>query len=139
LAGNVSDIKVEGIKGKKFTLTFEEGKIVLTIIKLRDATEIVWNGGTDGVWDFAESENFTINGTNGIFVTGDAVTFNDQASVSNVNVAEEVYPGSVVFDNSKDYTLSGDGSIVGATTLTKKGEGNLTINNINLLRCFIYS
>ncbi len=131
LAGNVSDIKIEGIKGKKFTLTFEEGKIVLTIIKLRDATEIVWNGGTDGVWDFAESENFTINGTNGIFVTGDAVTFNDQASTSNVNVAEEVYPGSVVFDNSKDYTLSGDGSIVGATTLTKKGEGNLTINNIN--------
>ena len=35
LEGNISDIKIEGIKGKKFTLTFEEGKIVLTIIKLR--------------------------------------------------------------------------------------------------------
>jgi len=131
LVGNISDIKIEGIKGKKFTLTYEEGKIVLTIIKLRDATEIVWNGGTDGVWDFAESENFTIGNTNSIFVTGDAVTFNDQSSTTNVNLTEDVYPGSVVFDNSKDYILAGNGSIVGSATLTKKGEGNLTINNIN--------
>ena len=131
LEGNVSDIKIEGIKGKKFTLTYEEGKIVLTIIKLRDATEIVWNGGTDGVWDFAESENFTIGNTNSIFVTGDAVTFNDQSSTTNVNLTEDVYPGSVVFDNSKDYILAGNGSIVGSATLTKKGTGNLTINNIN--------
>lgn len=131
LEGNVSDIKIEGIKGKKFTLTYEEGKIVLTIIKLRDATEIVWNGGTDGVWDFAESENFTIGTTANIFVTGDDVTFNDLASTTNINLTEEVYPGIVVFNNSKDYTLAGNGSIVGPATLTKKGNGNLTINNIN--------
>lgn len=131
LEGNISDIKIEGVKGKKFTLTYEEGKIILTILKMRDATEIVWNGGTDGVWDFGETENFTINGTNGFFVTGDAVSFNDQSNVTTINIKEDVYPGSVVFDNSKDYTLTGDGSIVGAATLTKKGEGNLTINNIN--------
>ena len=131
LVGNVSDIKIEGIKGKKFTLTYEEGKIVLTIIKLRDATDIVWNGGTDGVWDFAESENFTIGSTANTFVTGDNVTFNDQASTTNVNLTEEVYPGSIIFNNSKNYILAGNGSIVGSTTLTKKGEGNLTINNIN--------
>ncbi len=131
LEGNINDIKVEGIKGKKFTLTYEEGNIVLTIIKLRDATSIVWNGGTDGVWDFAESENFAINGANSSFVTGDDVTFNDQANVTTVNVTEEVYPGSVVFNNSKNYTLSGNGNIVGSTMLTKKGDGSLTINNTN--------
>lgn len=132
LVGNISDIKVEGIIGKKFTLTYEEGKIILTIIKLRDPADVVWTGANDGIWDLAETENFTANGASSTFVTGDAVTFNDQASNTNVNIAEDVYPGSVIFNNSsKNFTLSGNGNINGTTSLTKQGDGSLTISNIN--------
>ena len=132
LTGNISDIKVEGIIGKKFTLTYENSKIILTIIKLRDPAEVVWNGATDGIWDFAETENFSANGVNSTFVTGDAVTFNDEANSTDINLTEDVYPSSVIFNNSsKNFTLAGNGNINGATSLTKQGDGSLTINNIN--------
>ena len=105
LTGNISDIKVEGIIGKKFTLTYENSKIILTIIKLRDPAEVVWNGATDGIWDFAETENFSANGVNSTFVTGDAVTFNDEANSTDINLTEDVYPSSVIFNNSSKNCL----------------------------------
>ena len=39
-----------------------------------------------------------------------------------------------MFDNTtKDYTLTGDGAIIGICYITKRGAGNLTINNTNRL------
>ena len=132
LVGNVSDIVTEGLDGIKHQLSYADGKLLLIIKQLRDATDVVWDGGSDGIWDFAETANFKNNAESDIFVTGDAVTFDDNATTTAVNLIEKVFPTSVTFNNnSKDFTLSGEGSIVGKGTLTKKGDGTVTISNVN--------
>ena len=130
--GNIEDIVVEGISGKKYEIKYENGLVILSILPLRNPTEIVWDGGDDGIWNFAETENYLVNGERNYFVTGDAVVFNDNANQTTVNLVGELQPGSVTFDNSnKDFIVQGNGIITGKTSLTKKGTGNLTINNIN--------
>ena len=130
--GNIEDIVVEGISGKKYEIKYENGLVILSILPLRNPTEIVWDGGNDGIWNFAEAENYLVNGEKDYFVTGDAVVFNDNANQTIVNLVGELQPGSVTFDNSnKNFIVQGNGIITGKTSLTKKGTGNLTINNIN--------
>ena len=130
--GNIEDIVVEGISGKKYEIKYENGLVILSILPLRNPTEIIWDGGDDGIWNFAETENYLVNGERNYFVTGDAVVFNDNANQTTVNLVGELQPGSVTFDNSnKDFIVQGNGFIIGKSSLTKKGTGNLTINNIN--------
>ena len=133
IEGCVEDIVLEGVDGVKAKLVNEDGKIYLSVSALRQAAKVAWDGSADGIWDFAETENFLLaDGTKDLFVTGDEVTFGDDAQQTAVNVSEDVSPASLVFTNSeKDYTLSGDGSIIGEATLTKEGTGNLTIKNTN--------
>ena len=133
IVGDVSGVVLEGMDGMKASLLQEDGKIYLDVKTLREASTITWDGGSDGIWDFAKTENFKSNdGNKDIFVTGDIVTFGDDATKTSVVLNDPVSPKSVVFKNSsKDYTLSGSGSIIGNASLIKEGTGNLTIQNIN--------
>ena len=133
IVGDVSGVVLEGMDGMKASLLQEDGKIYLDVKTLREASTITWDGGSDGIWDFAKTENFKSNdGNKDIFVTGDIVTFGDDAAKTSVVLNDPVSPKSVVFKNSsKDYTLSGSGSIIGNASLIKEGTGNLTIQNIN--------
>ena len=138
LKGNLDDFTVEGLDGMKYTINSETNadgftRVYLVIEQTRSPESVVWDGGTDGIWDLANTENFkTGGGESELFVTGDDVTFNDNATNTDVVVVGELAPGSVTFDNTaKDFSLSGSGSIVGTATLTKKGTGRLTIGNVN--------
>ena len=132
---SLDDIVLEGVDGLKTSLLYENGKIWLNVEALRAAGSIVWNGGEDGIWDFANTENFiSAEGAKDIFVTGDEVTFSDEATQTNVIINEDVSPKSVIFNNdTKDYKLSGEGCIIGDASLTKNGAGKLTITNTNKL------
>ena len=130
--GDVSDIIIEGIAGQKYSLTNDGGKLSLNVAALRDPADVVWDGGTDGIWDLANAENFVLDGNKDFFVSGDNVTFNDAATNTAINIVGEVKPASVTFDNSeKNFTVDGEGSIIGDGSLTKKGSGSVTINNVN--------
>ncbi|MBR4481374.1 MAG: autotransporter-associated beta strand repeat-containing protein [Prevotella sp.] len=135
IEGNIDDIVIEGLIGEKASLSHEGGKIYLDVSALRHAADVTWDGGTDSIWDFAGKQNFLLaDGTKDFFVTGDRVTFNDEAQQTTVTITEDVKPGFIVFDNTtKDYTLTGDGAIIGIYSITKRGAGNLTINNTNRL------
>lgn len=92
----------------------------------------VWKGTTDNNWD-----GMTLNWSlpDG-YVDGDTVIFNDTASVTSVNIASQVEPGSITFSNSsaKTYTLSSDtgSGIVGITPLILNGtNGTVVITNTN--------
>ena len=70
------------------------------------------------------------------FFNLDLVTFDDTgAGGSNINVTlanitPNMQPASITFaNNSKSYTLSGDGSIGGGTGLTVSGSGKVTLAN----------
>ena len=131
--GNVEDIVLEGVDGLKASLIKEEGKIYLNVEAQRKAMEVAWDGGEYGIWDFANSESFVLaDGTRDVFVTGDKVTFGDDATQTDVNVGGYVSPSEVIFTNdTKDYILYGQGSIIGDAKLTKRGSGNLTVMNTN--------
>lgn len=131
IEGDISNVNIEGLTGQKAALSYENGEIKLTIGSVRGATNVEWTGATDGTWDIADTRNFRNGSDADIFVAGDNVTFNDNATTTNINIASPVMPASVVFDNnSKNYTLSG-AAITGTSSITKNGDGALYINNVS--------
>ena len=130
LTGKLSDIVVEGLDGHKFSLEYTDGKIVLNLSDTRDSESCVWTGEKGSVWDLMSTENFS--SSDKMFVTGDELTFNDEAATTNVNVAEDVTPGDVYFANNKKvYSLAGKGSILGEASLNVVGTGTVFVKNTN--------
>ena len=135
--GNLDDIRIEGVSTKlKATLSAENGQLYLVISGMRDAGTIIWTASENNIWDVATTENFTnandLTGGSDIFVTGDDVIFNDDASQTNVALNIDIEAGSVIFENdTKTYTISGTGALVGKTALVKKGKGRVTISTDN--------
>ena len=130
LTGKLSDIVVEGLDGHKFSLEYTDGKIVLNLSDTRDSENCVWTGEKGSVWDLMSTENFS--SSDKMFVTGDELTFNDEAATTNVNVAEDVTPGDLYFENNKKvYSLAGKGSILGEGSLNVVGTGTVYVKNTN--------
>lgn len=130
LTGKLSDIVVEGLAGHKFALEYKDGKIVLNISDTRDSESCVWTGEKGSVWDLMSTENFS--SSDKMFVTGDELTFNDDAATTNVSIAEDVTPGNLYFKNDKKvYSLAGKGSILGEGSLNVVGTGTVYVKNTN--------
>lgn len=130
LTGKLSDIVVEGLDGHKFSLEYTDGKIILSLSDTRDSESCVWTGEKGSVWDLMSTENFS--SSDKMFVTGDELTFNDDAATSNVSIAEDVTPGNLYFKNDKKvYSLAGKGSILGEGSLNVEGTGTVYVKNTN--------
>ena len=131
--GNVDDILLQGLETQKCHLEYENGQIFLVIKEMRDATQVYWDGThTLNEWNLNENENFNNAGEADIFVSGDDVVFDDAATDASVRINEKLYPKTVTFENdTKTYSLSGNGGISGETGLTKKGYGTLVITSTN--------
>ncbi len=130
LTGDLSDITVEGLSGKKSSLAYADGKIILTVYDMRASESVVWKGDNSSVWDLMDAENFSSSDKQ--FVTGDDVVFDDNATTTSVTVTGNLTPGSVTFKNdSKTYTLDGDGSIEGDIALKVTGKGTVNVKNTN--------
>ena len=94
---------------------------------------LVWRGDNfNNIWDTTNTADW-FNGNNlTIFNTSDNVSFDDTGSASPaININSPVAPGSIVFNASQNYTLSGTGGINGTGSLTKSGAGSLTVNTVN--------
>lgn len=131
IEGSLSDIKIEGMGGKKSSLKHEDGKIYLVIEGVRDASRVVWTGAESNVWNYAADQNFLYDGDASYFVQNDKVVFNDEAENFKVELTGELPSDTVLVDNSTAYTFSGAGAITGNATLFKKGTGKLTITTDN--------
>lgn len=130
--GSLDDILIEGLSGKRFTLTLANGKLCLVVEDFRTTGAVVWNGTTaSNTWDVAITKNFLLNGETDYSVPGDDILFNDDAQSTTVSIKGGVSPKSITFDNNtKNYTLQGD-SIIGGGQLVKNGNGNVTIQTEN--------
>jgi autotransporter-associated beta strand protein len=131
IEGSLSDIKIEGMGGKKSSLKHEDGKIYLVIEGVRDASRVVWTGAESNVWNYAADQNFLYDGDASYFVQNDKVVFNDEAENFMVELTGELPSDTVLVDNSTAYTFSGAGAITGNATLVKSGTGKLTISTDN--------
>ena len=131
IKGDINDITIDGINNQKASLSVADGKICITIADQRDAAEVEWQGDVDGNWDLLTTENFTVGGLKDKFVSGDQVTFGDNAACGDITIKQPVRVSALTFNNDAvTYTLAGD-SIVGTADLTKTGEGTVNINNVN--------
>ena len=131
IQGDISDITIDGINNQKAELSVADGKIYITIADQRDAAAVEWQGAEDGNWDLLTTENFTVGGLKDKFVSGDKVTFGDDAKRTDITITQPVKVGALNFENdSLNYTITGD-SIIGTADLTKTGEGTVNINNVN--------
>lgn len=128
ISGDIANIIIKGVSGQKAELQYEDGVLYLAVEGIRDAGSILWAGTENSIWNFAVVENFiNQNGDKDIFVSGDKVTFNDDASSFNVNITNEIPADSIIVDNTKAYTFGGNGEITGSAVLVKKNTGKLTI------------
>lgn len=132
IKGNLSNIIIEGFVMQKATLSHEDGKLLLTV-KNFEAEPVTWTGANSSNWNVDADANFKSNNTESTtFLNGAPVTFDDNATNTNVVLTSNVAPASVTFANeTKTYTLSGDYIIDNTPVLTKQGAGKTTINNIN--------
>ena len=131
--GSVDDLILVGLDAQKRTLLYEDGKLIVEIVGQRDPGSIVWSGAEGNIWDMGDAFNFSI-GTeqeSTAFVSGDEVTFNDDARVKTVRINEDVYPSKVIVSSATAYNFLGDGAISGTASLVKEGKGTLTISNEN--------
>ena len=84
--------------------------------------DLIWNGNVDSNWDIGTTPNWV--GGGGLFFDLDCVTFDDTATRFEVNVAQDVRPGAVTFNNNtQDYQLFGPGAIRGMAPFVKQGTG----------------
>jgi len=94
-------------------------------------TEAIWNNYSgDRKWNVNSSINWEQHDINWGYQNGISVVFNDEGS-GNVILEDILTPSSVLINSSYAYNFEGAGSLSGNMSLTKKGNGILTINNNN--------
>lgn len=133
ITGSVDALVLEGLPLEKKLLYVEDGKLIVEIVGLRDASTVTWTGQNGKKWNFDNTENFLLEGaTDAVtFVSGDDVVFNDDAALRSVEVEGSVIPKSIVVNNTVAYTFGGDGTIDGSAQFIKEGKGTVTMNGNN--------
>ena len=133
VAGNIANLKIEGISKVKAAFAIENGHLMLNVEGTRDAADIEWNGTNSSVWDVASTENFVTHDPTRsaeTFVEGDNVYFTDNTQSTVVSIVGEVKPDNIYYTASKDYTIMGDGKIA-TGTFHNNGTGAITMRNDN--------
>lgn len=128
---DIEKIRLKGIESIPSYLAIDDGKINLVIKESRQPNIVNWIGDKNSNWDLALTENFELDGDETNFVTDDEVLISDDAVNKTINVVETILPSKVIFTNDEDFTIDGEGQIGGDATLTKSGEGVLSIENVN--------
>lgn len=104
--------------------------MTLTVVGSNATTS--WNGSASNTWDFAAT-NFTDGGAINDFRNFDVVSFGDGPGNRAPNIANAVsIEAPLTFTNTvgNDYSINitGTGKLTGLTSITKTGNGLLTIN-----------
>lgn len=127
---DITKLTVEGLVAKASNLSWENGTLYYTyaIPELETAT---WSGGQSRAWNTTD-KNWTQGEYSYAYKDGVDVVFGDTGSGS-VTLDGTLAPKSVLVENTAghDYTWEGSGKLAGNATLTKNGEGKLTINTAN--------
>ena len=133
--GDINTVILEGLPMEKKQLYIEDGKLILEIMPMREPTTVQWTGANGAEWDLDQTENFSMTvGTSTLpatFVAGDDVVFGNDPTTKGVKLNANLMPASVTFDNSSNYTLSGEGSIDGNASFTKQGTGTVQVSTLN--------
>jgi fibronectin-binding autotransporter adhesin len=122
-----------------FTIHFGDatsGPNAITMNVVGAPKTLTWTGATNGVWDVGSTGPLNWSDTNSVaekFFNLDSVIFGNGGTNKNITLNVAVSPADIVVNNdgSNPYSISGTGSIGGATDLTKSGVGTITLATNN--------
>jgi fibronectin-binding autotransporter adhesin len=105
----------------------------IAALTLDVAANLVWQGGHPNTnWDLATTANWTNSTGSAVFFNeGDNVTFNDSSTNQIVTLVGALAPTSINETATKNYFMTGSGSVAGSASLLMSGSGTLTISNAN--------
>lgn len=128
---SVSRFSAQGLTGIPYTIVNQDGAIWLNVIKQRTAQEgVVWTGNASSKIDYL-TENFSYEGESTAFVSGDGIIFDDSGKRVTVTIDDLMPVSSVTFNNdTRAYTISGNGGFSGTGGLTVNGPGKVTLNTV---------
>ena len=129
--GKLDDLILEGMSTIKKKLYMEDGKLIVEVIGLRDAGQVKWSGSEGNKWDYAETQNFMIGSEQTVFVSGDDVTFNNEAGQKSISLNGDLYPGVITIEGTNSFSFTGNGSWGGDASFVHQGTGTVSISNKN--------
>ena len=131
-SGSLDKVSVRGLQGLSYNVVNEDKALWLVINEQRSASEGVrWTGATSTVWDY-QTENFVLNEEATEFVAEDAVTVGDDALKTTIAIGDLMPVKRIAFENeTKTFTVSGDGGFSGSGDLVKNGAGRVNLNAVN--------
>ena len=126
--GDISKISVMGLSGVSYDIVNEDKQIFLVINAQRAPSDnAYWIGGVNTTLDF-QTENLLVGENATSFVSDDILIFTDEAEKFSVLINEDLPSAGIKFiNNTKNYTISGDGAFSGSAQLTKEGNGALIL------------
>jgi autotransporter-associated beta strand protein len=142
-SGSASDFSTASLPalGGRKTATFSSTGPTNGTIRVTVAGDsALWTGAASSNWTTIASGSpynwkTSVNGTDTEYASGDDVIFDDSATGSTDIVISDatVAPTTTVFNNStKNYTVSTPSNFgIGGVTLTKSGNGTVTLNTTN--------
>lgn len=142
LSGSFADVMTVSPSAYTFQLTnvtTTTPKKIQVIVTGGQPSVLAWNNASgSGEWDTQASPNWTnwvSHVSPDLFYAYDAVLFDDSITNSpwpttTVDVAsgQSVQPSAITNNSTVDYTITGDGEISGAASLTKRGTSTLTLD-----------
>jgi autotransporter-associated beta strand protein len=94
---------------------------------------LTWRGdGTGNLWDAGGTLNWSDGANLVVYSDGTTITF-DQSGSNNTSttLSGTLQPNSVTVNATKNYSLTGNGVLASAMTMTKSNSGTFTINTTN--------
>lgn len=129
--GSESNMSIRGLNGISYNIINKENAVRLVVNGQRNASDnVIWAGTQSKVIDY-QTDNFTLNSVATAFVAGDGIVFNDDAAVTSVTLNELMPISSATFENdTKTYTIAGNGGFSGNGDLIVNGKGRVVLNAV---------
>jgi fibronectin-binding autotransporter adhesin len=133
VAGADFDFELNRVSGAVGYVTNNAASQSVDLV-ITDLPRLAWRAAVDTNWDIDTTANWEDLGSGlpSTYPDGAAVSFDDNASNTVVNLTNTVNPAAVTLNNvASNYVFSGGGRIAGATSLTKTGAGTVTMGLAN--------
>ena len=121
------------LNGQKLTSIVTDGRYVVVPVTagthiLAVSSDLTWQGGGTNLWNISTSNWLDAAATPTAFRPGVNVIFDDSGSNSSaISLTGLTEPTGVTVHSTKNFTLTGPGSLSGSMRLTKAGAGTLTL------------